>query len=222
MGNYYSEKLNANSLAEVYDTQIPRVSQYLKSEIDFVVSRIKGSKNALELGCGYGRIMKELAPYVESMVGIDISANSIDLAEKYLSNNPNCRALQMDAMDIKLSDRFDAVLCLQNGLSAISAGDPLALMLRCLNLLAPGGKAYFSTYSPKFWDHRIAWFREQSDKGLLGRIDENLTKDGEIVCVDGFRATTFDEEDLVEMARKTGSPYELIEVDRSSLFLIVG
>ncbi len=221
MGNYYSEKLGANSLVQVYDTDLPRVSQYLKSEIDFVRDSIKGKKNVLELGCGYGRIMKELAPCVEAITGIDLSAESVELAKSYLSDNANCRVIQMDAMNMDLPSNFDAVLCLQNGLSAISSGSPFVLMEQCLQKLLSGGKAYFSTYSSKFWDDRVAWFREQANKGLLGQLDEELTKDGNIVCVDGFRATTYSENDLIDMANKTGYPYKLIEIDQSSLFLIV-
>nr|WP_321503474.1 class I SAM-dependent methyltransferase [uncultured Dethiosulfovibrio sp.] len=222
MSNYYSDKLKANSLVEVYDTELPRVNQYLKSEIGFVRDRISGSHNILEIGCGYGRIMRELSSAAISITGIDLSAESIELGKAYLSNYPNCRLLHMDAKDINLPNDFDGILCLQNGLSAISAGDPFGLMEQCLKLLIPGGKAYFSTYSPNFWDHRVEWFREQSKKGLLGPLDEDLTKNGTIVCTDGFRATTYTEKDLIEMARKTGYSYEVIEVDRSSLFLILG
>lgn len=221
MSNYYSEKLGANSLVKVYDTDLPRISQYLKSEIDFVRDRINGKRNVLELGCGYGRIMKELAPSVETLTGIDISAESIELAKTYLSDSPNCHVIQMDAMKINLPSNFDVVLCLQNGLSAISSGAPFTFMGQCLQLLVPGGKAYFSTYSSKFWEHRVDWFKEQANKGLLGQLDEELTRDGNIVCVDGFRATTYSEGDLIDMARKTGYRYELVEVDQSSLFLIV-
>lgn len=221
MGNYYSDKLKANSLVKVYDTGLPRISQYLKSEIDFVRESIKGKKNVLELGCGYGRIMRELASSVGSITGIDLSSESIELAKRYLSDSTNCHAIQMDATKIDLPKNFDVVLCLQNGLSAISSGEPFALMEQCLEMLIPGGEAYFSTYSPKFWEHRIAWFKEQADKGLLGQLDEELTRDGEIVCVDGFRAITYSEVDFVEMARRTGHPYQTVEVDQSSLFLIV-
>ena len=36
MNNYYADKLNAQSLFQVYDTAIPRIKQYLDAEIDFV------------------------------------------------------------------------------------------------------------------------------------------------------------------------------------------
>ena len=65
---------------------------------------------------------------------------------------------------------------------------PFSIPFRALKV--PGGRALFSSYSPKFWEHRLSWFREQADKGLLGAIDEEKTRDGLIVCRDGFVART--------------------------------
>ena len=88
-------------------------------------------------------------------------------------------------------------------------------------LLAPGGTAYFSTYSANFWDHRIDWFQEQADKGLLGELDMEKTRDGVIICKDGFKATTQTPEDYEAIGRASGFPYEVVEVDQSSLFLVI-
>ena len=35
MSNYYDEKLNSQMLFQVYETAIPRISQYLNAEIDY-------------------------------------------------------------------------------------------------------------------------------------------------------------------------------------------
>ena len=39
--DYYSEKLNANMLFQAYDTAIPQVRDYLRSEIEFVRSQLQ-------------------------------------------------------------------------------------------------------------------------------------------------------------------------------------
>lgn len=62
MSNYYAEKLNSQSLFQVYDTAIPRIRQYLDSEIDFVKEKLLKTDRVLELAAGYGRIVKQLAP----------------------------------------------------------------------------------------------------------------------------------------------------------------
>lgn len=220
MGNYYAGKLNALKLQQVYETDIPRVRRYLDAEIDFVAAGLHGTERVLELGAGYGRIMRRLAPVAASVVGVDISGDSVRFGREYLDGTPNCRLLVMDAHEMAFDGEFDMVLCLQNGLSAIK-GEPLNLVTRSVRALVPGGTACFSTYSARFWDHRLEWFQEQARKGLLGEIDMDRTKEGRIVCKDGFTATTFSSQDLEELGRASGCPWRIKEVDASSLFLIL-
>ena len=52
MKEYYSEKLSANKLKRCYDIATPRIKQYLKAEIDFVLEQIHPSDKVIELGCG--------------------------------------------------------------------------------------------------------------------------------------------------------------------------
>ena len=218
--NYYAGKLNSSKLYQVYDTDIPRVKQYLDAEINFFCGQLNGTERILEVGSGYGRILKVLAPYAKSLTGIDISKETIDFGREYLKDLSNVTLSVMDAYKLEFEDKFDVALCLQNGLSAIK-GEPYDLVMKCVKALTKGGKGYFSTYSEKFWKHRLAWFEEQANKGLLGEIDKKLTKDGVIVCKDGFRAITFTEEDLIRLGQMSGCPHKIQEVDESSLFLII-
>lgn len=220
MGNYYAENLNAAKLFAVYETRYPRVRQYFEAEIDFVRRDLTGSERILEIGAGYGRILKELAPHAASLVGIDVSAESVALGVEYLKGCPNCRMEVLDAYALPYRETFEVVLCLQNALSAVR-GDAAKLVDLCLRATVPGGRVYCSSYSPRFWEHRLDWFREQAAKGLLGEIDEERTGDGQIVCRDGFRATTFSEEDLQSLGRGSGVPFRVQEVDESSVFLVL-
>lgn len=220
MSNYYADKLNSQSLFRVYDTAIPRVKQYLEAEINFVREKLSNSDNVLELGAGYGRIVKELAPYCGTILGIDVSAENVELGREHLKDCPNASMATMDVHRMSFERKFDVILCLQNGLSAMSADD--GTIREMAKLLAPGGTLYLSSYNAKFWDWRLKWFEEQANKGLLGQIDYQKTKDGVIVCKDGFKATTHSPEKLDEIGRMIGLPYEIEEVDDSSIFLIVG
>lgn len=219
MGNYYAEKLNSQSLFQVYDTAIPRIRQYLDSEIDFVKEKLLKTDRVLELGAGYGRIVKQLAPACNTIVGMDISEESVELGKEYVKDCSNAHMVVMDVHQMLFEQPFDVILCMQNGLSAMRA-TPEAIN-KILDILAPGGTAYFSTYSTNFWDWRIKWFEEQADKGLLGELDYDLTKDGVIVCKDGFRSTTQSVEDYQKIGRQGGYPYQIKEVDGSSLFLMI-
>ena len=181
---------------------------------------VRGDEEALELGAGYGRIMKELAPSLKSITGVDLSERSVELGREYLKGLSNCTILAMDAHSPSFDRTFDVLLCLQNGLSAMK-GDPENLIAQSMRLLVPGGKAYFSSYSPNFWQYRLAWFQEQADKGLLGEIDMEKTGNGRIVCKDGFTATTFDFEDMERLGKSSGYAYTVEEVAGSSVFLTI-
>lgn len=220
-GDYYARKLNAARLEEVYRTRLSRVRQYLEAEIAFARGFLSGRERVLELGAGYGRIMRELAPFSTSILGVELSEDSAAFGKEYLKDVPNAELRVMDAHQIGFAPEFDLVLCLQNGLSAMK-GDPMNLVRRALSVLRPGGRAVFSSYSPKFWAHRLAWFREQAEKRLLGEIDEERTGDGIIVCADGFLATTFSAADLRALGEAAGCAFRLEEVDESSVFLVAG
>jgi len=223
MKNYYSQNLNAKRLYEVYQTRCPEVKAYLESEISFVRDRLRGTEYVLELGAGYGRIMKELAPFCSFIYGIEISEDNAIFGQEYLQGISNAFMVIMDAHSIK-PDAFDAgfntVLCMQNALSSMKV-EPFSYVKKIMSMLCPGGKAFISTYSPLFWPHRLAWFQEQVEKGLLGEIDTELTKDGTIVCKDGFKSTSHSPEQLSEIGIASGYPYEVQEVDGSCVFLVI-
>ena len=218
--NYYATRLNANGLAQVYDTAIPRVAQYLAEEIAFVRGALRGDEAILEVGAGYGRIMKALAARARLIRGIDISSDNVALAEEYLKDCGNCSLTLMDVHRMTLAPSFDVALCLQNALSAVK-GDAQETVGKVLSVLRDGGCAYFSTYCAAFWEHRLQWFIEQAEKGLVGEVDLERTGGGRIVCRDGFTATTFTEADFERLGAATGFPYRIVRVDDSSLFLIV-
>lgn len=220
MGSYYVDQMNAAKLIGVYDTKLERVREYLQAEIDYVADRLTGRETVLEVGAGYGRILKCLAPKAAAVDGIDISPEFVAYGQDYLRGLDNCRLLLQDAHQLSVKEEYDVVLCLQNGLSALKA-QPYRQVSQMLTALKFGGRLYISTYSEAFWEHRLAWFREQADKGLLGPIDDEHTKDGVIVCKDGFQALTFTEEDLVLLGKKSGCPYYIEEVNSSSLFLVI-
>ena len=81
-----------------------------------------------------------------------------------------------------------------------------------------GGIVLFSSYSERFWDDRLQWFRIQAEHGLIGEIDEKLSSNGVIVCKDGFRATTIGPDDFIELTSDLNVTPKIIEVDGSSLF----
>ncbi len=220
MANFYSESINAGRLQQVYQTKIERVRQYLDKEIEFVRNQLTPDSIVLELGAGYGRIMKRLSNSIKSIHGLELTSNSVAFGQVYLKECPNCSLHVLDVYQFDEENQYDAVLCLQNGLSAIK-GDTSRLIEIAMRSLREAGKAIFSSYSAKFWNVRLNWFQEQADKGLLGELDYEKTGAGSIVCRDGFTASTYSLGDLARIGEASGFPYTVQEVDDSSVFLVI-
>jgi SAM-dependent methyltransferase len=123
----------------------------------------------------------------------------------------------MDAVRLGFGDKtFDRVICIQNGISAFHV-DPASLIKESIRVIKPGGIIWFSTYSEKFWHHRLEWFRLQSQSGLIGEIDDGKTGNGVIICKDGFRATTFGREAFEALLSGFNVNIKIEEIDSSSL-----
>jgi SAM-dependent methyltransferase len=217
-GTYYKDKLFANKLLKCYEIAPNRIKQYLDAEIQFVADNVRGANLVLELGCGYGRVLKAVSPFVSIIVGNDTSRESLELAKSYMKPYRNYRTLQMDASKMAFrSCAFDAVFCIQNGISAFEV-DTKRLIAESIRVTKKGGLILFSSYSPKIWEDRLDWFMKQSRIGLLGEIDEEKTRNGTIVCKDGFRATTISGDQFIEFFHQFGLDVSIIEVDESSIF----
>jgi ubiquinone/menaquinone biosynthesis C-methylase UbiE len=216
--DYYDDKLSAEKLRRVYDVAPQRVQQYLHAEIQHVLFRIHPGDTVLELGCGFGRILEWLVDRAGMVVGIDTSLASLKLAHETLSHAGNCHLLCMDATRMGFLDRtFDVVVCVQNGISAFHV-DPRNLIEEAVRVTRPGGRVTFSSYSEKFWPHRLKWFEVQANLGLLGEIDYDRTGNGQIVCKDGFTATTVTPEQFRQLTRDLNAVTRVFEVDESSVF----
>jgi len=217
-GAYYSDGLNAERLRRCYEIAPPRVQRYFRAEIDFVLRRIRPANQVLELGCGYGRAIEPLIGVADRVVGIDTSVDSLILGAETIDQ---CCLAAMDAGELGFSDgSFDVVFCIQNGISAFGI-DRSLLIDEAIRVTRTGGTVLFSSYSHRFWPERLEWFRIQAAHGLLGEIDEDATGDGVIVCKDGFRAETVGSGHFESLAASTGFPFEIVEIDESSVFCVM-
>jgi len=190
----------------------------MQAEVDFVLSRIHEGDKVLDLGCGYGRIIPHLLQKAGLVFGIDISYENINYGKLFLHGVQKCVLMEMDAGNLKFPDKiFDTIICIQNGISAFKV-EPLQLLKQSIRVIKPGGKVLFSTYSHKIWKDRLEWFRMQAGEGLLGEIDEKKTCNGNIVCKDGFTATTFTPLQFQKLAEAAGQKAVMTEADDSVLF----
>ncbi|MBW2027647.1 MAG: methyltransferase domain-containing protein [Deltaproteobacteria bacterium] len=218
MTSYYAAKLSGRRLMACYELAPQRVKQYLEAEILYVLKQLRSTDTVLELGCGYGRVAFRLAEVAARVVGIDTAEESLDLAREMAGTDSRCEFLNMDAVNMRFPDEeFHAVVCIQNGICAFGV-DQETLMREALRVSRKGGTVLFSTYSNRFWGDRLAWFEAQSEAGLVGPIDYEASRDGVIVCTDGFRAGRLTPEDFRHLASRVGYEPDITEVDGSSVF----
>jgi len=67
----------------------------------------------LEIGCGIGRVGRELAPQCRKWIGCDVSARMLNLAADRLREFPNVELVETSGYDLKpISDvSVDLVYC---------------------------------------------------------------------------------------------------------------
>jgi len=217
MKDYYIENLSGNHLHRVYGLADEPVQRYLQGEIEFCRERISPGDRVLELGCGYGRILKALASETHITEGIDNAPGNIELAGEYLHNEPGIKIHLMSVDHLDFADNsFDLVLCTQNGLSAFGL-DPLIVVREACRITKHDGRLFCCTYAEAFWPSRLQWFRNQVQAGLLGAIDEAKTGNGVIGCVDGFRSTSMTDEQFREIASALNLVVDIVELPSGSL-----
>ena len=216
VSDYYSSKLSAKRLKQVYDVAPSRIRQYLNAELNHVLDKIRHDSIVLELGCG--RVLSNLAGKSQEVIGIDASSSSLNLARETLVEINNSALLRMDVATLGFRDRsFDSVICIQKGISAFHV-DQRTLIIESVRVTKPGGIALFSSYSDKFWQHRLNWFEAQARAGLIGEINHEKTTDGIIVCKDGFTASTVRADDFLALTSHLNVDVQIVEVDESSVF----
>jgi 2-polyprenyl-6-hydroxyphenyl methylase/3-demethylubiquinone-9 3-methyltransferase len=189
--------------------------------VESVLRNINTGDLVVELGCGYGGVIPDFTEKAGFVYGIDTSQETLRYGRKSCLPDCNCFLLCADAIRMPFRDRFfDAVICIQNGISAFHV-DQRTLIEECFRVTKRGGKILISSYSEKFWEHRLEWFELQSRAGLLGEIDYNKTGDGLIVCRDGFTASTVSREQFKKLTDGINGNVDIFEIDNSSIFCLI-
>lgn len=102
--------------------------------------------DVLEIGCGVGRIGRELAPLCRSWTGSDISKNMLTYAAERLAHLGNARLqqLQGDGLGEFAEGSFDLVYC-TNMLAHLDEIDRWRYVQESFRVLRPGGRLFVDT-----------------------------------------------------------------------------
>jgi SAM-dependent methyltransferase len=139
------------------------------------VLRLRGDETVLDFGCGSGRISYWIAPKVKNVVGLEITREMIDLAEKHRQAK-NVDFLLYDGIHFPtLPAPVD--LALSVGVLQVLQGDPLRRTVRELSKYLKAGANFFL-------------IEQVSDRVKMGRpgLEEYLQafKESNLECTDYY------------------------------------
>ncbi len=131
-----------NKFADIYDKlqDIDYNSFVIYYEKIFSLNNIKPSL-VLDLGCGTGNITIPMAKKGYDMIGVDLSANMLDIAaNKSRDAELDILLLNQDMTDFELYGTVDAAICALDGVNYLTDdGDLDKLFALIHNYLNPGG-----------------------------------------------------------------------------------
>jgi 2-polyprenyl-6-hydroxyphenyl methylase/3-demethylubiquinone-9 3-methyltransferase len=105
---------------------------------------------ALDVGCGGGILTEALAKAGATVVGIDQSSFTLDIARQHASQSGltiDYRLQTVEQLAEQEAGTFDVVTCME---MLEHVPNPAAVVDACTRLLKPGGHAFFSTINRNF------------------------------------------------------------------------
>ena len=141
---------NYDCIARFYDVDMAQNMPF--DDVGLYVRLCEAARGpVLELGCGNGRILLELARHGIDAIGIDASAGMLaELRRKAALRSLPVRAVRMNLADLALRPGFAVILCPYSLITYVTADDDVARLLdRIRSLLAPDGMFVVDAFVPR-------------------------------------------------------------------------
>jgi ubiquinone/menaquinone biosynthesis C-methylase UbiE/DNA-binding transcriptional ArsR family regulator len=121
-----------------------------------------------DLGCGTGRLLEEIAPYVGRAIGVDNSPAMLKAAKKRTAELQNVDLRAGELQSLPISDgECDAAMLL---LALTYVAEPVVVLKEAARVLKPGGRVVIVDLLPHDRDD----FRRQMDQLSMGIESENM------------------------------------------------
>ena len=160
------------SFARVYDAFMDNIpyeewGRYIRSLLEEYGVR---EGLVLDLGCGTGSMTEVLAGYGYDMIGVDLSADMLEIAmEKRQQSGHDILYLQQDMRSFELYGTVAAVVCVCDSMNYILEEEDLTEVFRLVNnYLDPGGIFVFDLNTVYKYEELLG------DLSIFIREEENL------------------------------------------------
>lgn len=176
--------------AEVYDAHRSEES-WLRDVEDACLLAALGlepGQTVLDAGCGTGRHLPALLSHASSVVGVDFSARSLDVARSGIGADAvgRIRLVEADVRKLPLEDaHFDRVICAQVLQHLPSDEDRLAAARELHRVLRPGGILAATVYR---WRGHVRRHKEGFWEGGLYRYAFTAREFERLLRAAGFSA----------------------------------
>ena len=135
-------------VARYYDVSTDRTA-----DIAFYRKQVEGKQLALlELGCGTGRVLSELAPLCERAVGVDNSESMLEVCESKILGaglGDQVRVVSQDLAELDVGERFDLIIAPFRVLQNVESEEHTRALLEAIHVhLSPEGACIVDVFQP--------------------------------------------------------------------------
>ena len=199
-----------NKFIEVF----PEFREWTKQDTVEIKKFLREDSIVLDVGCGWGREIKELAPFCKKIIGIDNDPNEIETAKSYLKDIPNVELFVQDAKKTLFpGEYFDIVISVGNTFGNLG-DDKEAVLQEMERLIKKDGKILLSVYSKGANSKRATAYESI---GLKIKTIEN----GKIIFEDGLVSEEFSKDELKEIFEKFQLKVRFIDIANIAVLCIV-
>ena len=191
----------------------PEIKKWFQEEIDYLKKNIKLDSKILDVGCGFGRHIKVLAPFSEEVIGIDNNEDMLNKAKQNLSNFKNIKLFLQDAQKLEFDDgSFDYIICMTNTFWTF-LNKKRKILREMKRVLEQNGKIIISVYSEKATNVRIKNYEKVG-------LHIKKMKNGKIYFKEGHITEQFSKKQLVKLSESIGLKVNIIELTPISYLCI--
>lgn len=203
---FYRAGQNREFIIRCQDAAPAAVGAWFRAEIEFVAALIRSRARVLDVGCGSGRVVRDLASCGRVLVGVDINPTAVREAQCRLrgARSVHAHVLVGDGAALPFAAAtFDAVTFLINTLG--NFGERKAAFLReAWRVLRAGGVLIASVYSLAADRIQRRWYGELCRLGIMGPVDEERSSPHVLATRDGYVSERFDRPSLAAVFAAAG------------------
>ena len=200
MHDYFQQYLKAVT------KPLPEMAEFFVKENNYLKNLITIDSSVLDVGCGNGRTMKFLAPYVRQVIGVDYDFHMIDAAKQNLSSMGNIELRQEDYLKNNYGKIFDLVYASYNllGSAEVKPEQRKELLQKMISETKTGGHTVASVWSDKGIEFAKKYYPYIGIKFL--------SIEGNNVMTDQGIFKRFSQQELIDLAEPYSKNFKIIEL----------